>query len=253
MLISLKKQSLQPDIIYVNISKEPYLFDDGIQELPDWLETNDKVIINFVENTGSYRKLIPLFEQRLVSNNDLIITADDDILYGENWLKNLVKESDNYPDAIICSRARKMTKNIFGNYTNYSMWNLIGKSKKQKNILPTNGAGTIFKKSFLDLSFLLNKEYLDIAPTTDDLWFKMASMTKNVEVLVCPYIDRDNIYLKHSSGLDSINFHYYKKNFIKRIYNKTIGKVLDYFGIARTKNDLAWKKIIKFEATKDLV
>lgn len=99
----------------------------------------------------------------------------------------------------------------------------------------------------------MNTEYLDIAPTTDDLWFKMASMTNNVEVLVCPYIDRDSIYLKHSSGLDFINFHNYKKNFIKRIYNKTIGKVLDYFGIARTKNDLAWKQIMKFEATKDLV
>ncbi|UFH59366.1 glycosyltransferase family A protein [Sulfurovum mangrovi] len=248
MLISLQKQTLQPDLIYINLSKQPYLFDEGISTLPDWLKNNEKVIVNFVENTGPYRKLNPLFEKNLVKDDDLIITADDDILYGENWIKNLVKESDRNPKDIVCCRARKMQKNIFGKYTNYSMWSLINKTHKQINILPTNGAGTVFKKSFLDIQFLLDKKYLNIAPTTDDLWFKMASMRKNINISACPYIDRENIYLKHTSGLDNINFLVHKKFFINKIYNNTIGKGLDYLGFGRTKNDLAWKEIVYFSS-----
>lgn len=63
MLESLKKQILQPDVIYINISEEPYLLDSGITEIPDWLANNEIVKINFVENTGSYNKLNPLFKQ----------------------------------------------------------------------------------------------------------------------------------------------------------------------------------------------
>lgn len=244
MLISLKKQTLQPDVIYVNLSREPYLLDDGIQELPDWLENDDKLVINFVENTGSYRKLNPLFEQNLIGDDDLVITADDDILYGKNWIKSLVEESDKNPNDIVCCRARKIKKNIFGKYTNYSMWSLFNKTHKQINILPTNGAGTVFKKSFLDINFLLDKRYLDIASTSDDLWFRAASLKQNIEVIVYPYIDKENIYLKHTSGLQRVNINIHK-NIILRVYNKTLGRGLDYLGIARTKNDLAWKKIIK--------
>lgn len=250
MLESLKRQILQPDVIYVNLSKEPYLFDEGISELPSWLNNNDKVVVNFVENTGSYRKLIPLFEQNLVNDNDLIVTADDDILYGENWIKNLVEESDRNPEIMVCCRARRMKKNIFGKYTNYSMWPLINKTDKQINILPTNGSGTVFKKSLLDIDFLLDKKYLELAATTDDLWFKMASMQKNINILVCSYIDRENIYLKHHYGLHEINLSKRTKFLLKKIYNFSIKKAFDYLGFSFTKNDIAWKKINKYVEEK---
>lgn len=245
MLESLKRQTLQPDIIYINLSKEAYLFDEGISELPDWLNNNDKVVVNFVENIGSYRKLIPLFEQNLVSDNDLIITVDDDILYGENWLKSLVEESDKNPEVIVCSKARQMKKNIFNKWQAYSQWHLIDKRKKDISVLATGNGGILYKKHFLNLNFLLDKKYLDIAPTTDDLWFKMASMKNNVKVLVCPYIDKGNIELKHDLGLYEVNRNN-TKYFIEKVYNITIGKLPDYFGIPRTKNDVAWKKISKY-------
>ncbi len=100
MLESLKKQILQPDVIYVNISKESYMLDTGIQEIPQWLENNEKVQINYVQNRGSYRKLLHLFEKDFVvfGNHDRgldgftsllsLLGLEDRLLFGVEDIQN---------------------------------------------------------------------------------------------------------------------------------------------------------------------
>ena len=83
---SILKQAVKPDVTLVNLSENSYLSDSGFKTIPDWLN-NPYIKINLVENTGSYRKLLPVLD--FARDNDAIITADDDILYGVNWLKNL--------------------------------------------------------------------------------------------------------------------------------------------------------------------
>ena len=252
MLESLKRQIVQPDIIYINISKEPYMLDSGIKEIPKWVEDNEKVKINYVVNTGSYRKLVPLFEQDLVSDDDLVITVDDDVLYSEGWLESLVTKSEENPDCIVCCRARNIRKNIMGKYINYSRWNLYGKENKGYDILPTNGAGTVFRKNLVDIDFLVDKKFLSLAPSTDDLWFRIASMRKNIKVAVFPDIDRENIYLQHNEGLCELNF-FKSISIIDKVYNKIFGRIIDYIGIPKTKNDKAWRKIYKLsQSSNDL-
>jgi hypothetical protein len=52
-LFSLKRQDFNDFQIVVNISREPYLFDDGIENIPDWM-VGDNIEVNFVDNIGSY-------------------------------------------------------------------------------------------------------------------------------------------------------------------------------------------------------
>jgi hypothetical protein len=248
-LISLKKQSLKADEVYINISRDPYMIDEGIKTLPAWFDEFD-VSINWVENTGSYRKLLPLIENNLVNDEDLVVTVDDDVLYGENWLEELVLQSDNHSDAIVCARGRKMKKNIFGSWQNYSRWNLFIKETKGVDILPTGVAGVVYKKALIDINFLLDDKYKVLAATTDDLWFKMASYRKNTPVVVCPQINSQNIYLQHQLGLEQVNFNK-KTTRLYKIYNNTLGSIVDWFGINRTKNDACWDAICEYSNQKD--
>ncbi len=246
MIESIKKQKVMPDVMYVNISEKSYLSDRGISEIPEWLNQNF-IRINRTENIGSYRKLLPVIEE--ARGNDLVITADDDILYGPDWIKSLVELAEQYPEHIVCPRAREMKKNIFGRWQNYSRWNLVSSAKEGMLILPTGGGGAVYRKNLLDLDFLMDPAFKELAPTTDDLWFRMASLRKNVPVFVDPEIDRESIYLKHTDGLEQVNFNR-RYRYVDKVLNNSIGIIRDWFGLDATKNDKAWSRIIGYSDSK---
>jgi|TARA_R110000822_G_scaffold163794_1_gene304070 hypothetical protein len=54
-LISLLDQHCKPDRIVLLLSKEPYLMDDGVNDLPPWLDAmvaRRDIELQWVENTG---------------------------------------------------------------------------------------------------------------------------------------------------------------------------------------------------------
>jgi len=241
---SILKQSFRPDLILMNLSESSYLSDSGFDALAHWLN-KDNLKVNLVRDIGPYTKLLPALEY--ADTKDIIVTADDDVLYDKNWLKNLVEAATSEPDSIVCCRARIIKKNIFGNWQNYSNWDLINTRIKGFDILPMGVAGVVYRKSLLDLDFLKDHKFLKIAPTTDDLWFRMASLRKNTPVAVFPEIDHQNIYMQHSFGLGRENMYRPKYNsiFFNVCYRLRL-KIANYLGINHTKNDFYWDFICKY-------
>jgi hypothetical protein len=211
--------------------------------VPDWLDNPD-LTINFVQNTGPYRKLLPALNH--AGQHDLIVTADDDTLYDKTWLRALVDAAYSEPDSIVCGRARLIKKNLFNGWQNYSNWKRVGKRCKEMNMLPIGCAGVVYRKKLLDIKFLTNFEFLTIAPTTDDMWFRMASMLMDTPVAVFPEIDRLNVYLKHKYGLEKMNNQKTSFSFLPRICNKRKLKIANFIGINQTKNDFSWDAICDF-------
>ena len=197
-------------------------------------------------NTGSYRKLIPLIKE--IDDNDIIVTADDDVLYSEDWLSNIVKITRLHPNMIVCGRARLIKKNIVGRWQNYANWTLVEEPCLAMELLPIGCSGVAYKKKLLDLEFLTNQAYLVCAPTADDIWFRLASMRKGVKVYIDPEIDNKNVYLKHQLGLEQINVHRIKRN--KQFYIRGIirlkTEIMNYFGIPLSKNDFSWLSAWKY-------
>lgn len=244
-LQSLKRQNYNNFQISINLSKEPYLFDDGIDVVPDWM-IGDNVQINFVNNSGSYRKLVPLIEQ--VGEDDIIVTADDDVLYAEDWLNKIIERTLRYQNYIVCGRARRIQKNILGRFQNYSHWPMVLEKTIGLTLLPIGCSGIAYRIKLLDLQFITNEAYLEYAPTADDIWFRLASIRKNTKVYVDPEIDEGNAYIRHNAGLEQMNLHRPKKR--RRLHERAIirlaTKFSNYFGISLAKNDLAWKHSLEY-------
>lgn len=241
---SLLKQSIKPDLFLVNLSKDSYLQDSGFSDVPAWLK-DERVTINWVKNTGPYRKLLPCLDH--AGEDDLIITVDDDVLYDQDWLEKLFELSKKNPDSIVCSRAKKMTKNIFGRWKNYGHWDQITRRSKGMMILPTSGAGAVYKKKLLDSNFLTDIKFLEIAPTTDDLWFREASRRKETPVAVFPDIGESNIMLKHQFGLNKQNFIRSKtqSKFLK-LWLRFFQELNNYLGVRKSLNDINWERITEY-------
>lgn len=247
---SLIKQSFQPDIFLVNISKEPYLDDEGFSEVPKWM--NNRIVnVKWVENTGPYRKLLPALDY--ADMEDLIVTCDDDIIYGRTWLEQIVDSALENPSSIVCAMGRKMKINLFGGWHNYQNWHLIEDHTKGTYILPLGGAGAGYRKNNLDLAFLCDRKYLDIAPTTDDLWFKMSSLRKNIPVYLMPSIRRNITLMQTIDGLYEINRAQIKyKKFPLRFFARLWSDISSFLGMNQSRNDFSWDAICNYSKKKAL-
>lgn len=79
-LKSIFNQTYLPKKILLNLSEDEYLLDKGIKKVPNYLkklESKGLIQINFTDNIGPYRKLLPA----LKLTNNIIVTIDDDIWF----------------------------------------------------------------------------------------------------------------------------------------------------------------------------
>jgi hypothetical protein len=91
---------------------------------------NGLEIIPVGKDVGPYCKLF----YALNGFNDpetIIITIDDDVNYPKNWLENLLKASEKYPDYAIGYRGRSFTTNEI----NYNKSKVIEGKKSTNNLL----------------------------------------------------------------------------------------------------------------------
>lgn len=165
------------------VSKEPYLLDRGISEIPQALvklaEADPRLSIGFVRNIGPYRKLLPMLTS---GRRSLVVTADDDTIYMPNWLAGLVEAYDRHR-CVVCYRGHLMSAGA-GKFDHYRKWmNNKPPVRPDLRILPTGKDGVLYDTAHLHENVLNWKDAIDIAPTTDDLWFKWHTAAVGVPVI----------------------------------------------------------------------
>ncbi|SFB11002.1 glycosyltransferase family A protein [Azotobacter beijerinckii] len=245
-LWSLLNQSALPEKIVVWVSKEAYLIDKGIDREPYWVRDLNK-IKNMIEfkwttNTGPYRKLFPALAA--ASEDQIIVYADDDTIYKENWLNLLIsKFQEHNEEKIVASRVRISKRNLFGRHKSYMLWPISKKEVElDSDYLITGVGGVILKKKHIKEDFLTNQDYLKVCPKSDDFWISEIIARSRTPVLSCPEAMRELLFIKHEHGLE-------KQNTLTS--SSLAGKLLDSIkintlgrlGISVCHNDVSFKKI----------
>ena len=242
-LKSLERQSVRADEIRINISREPYLQDEGVKGDVSWL--GDGCRVSFVENIGPYRKLLPVIAEADAS--DRIVTIDDDVLYGPEWLESLLKTSDAFPKAIVAGTTRTFSKNRKGGFGNYHRWNHCYSEACSINLVPIGVGGVIYRKELMDTDFLFDQSFKQLAPKTDDLWFKACAMRAGTEVVSSPYANSRSFKIQHEFGLREGNVPRQNTGTVKTVLvNKFKRSVHDFLCIPLSENDRAWKRICDY-------
>lgn len=240
-LLSLREQNYKADRIILCLSKDSYLLDKGIKETPDWLfalEDSGAIEIKWVENTGSYRKLLPVYASS--NPDDWIVTCDDDVIYGPEWLGTLVQAAKKYPEAIICGRARIPLKNYWGKRQSYLNWPIAPLGSEGLELLPTGVGGILYRKHLLDANIMQSNEFKKIAPKQDDLWFNLARNVAGSKV----YVSSETA--KHVFPIETSNALFHDNATTKRsaaFFERLLGKTKRYLGFPLCGNDVALQKI----------
>lgn len=248
-LISLLLQSTLPDRINLWVSKEQYLRDQGIgdtislahliESVPE--SSRSLISVRWVSNTGPYRKLIPILRE--AGPDDVIVTADDDIFYGQDWLSGLLQAYDEAEGMAVAARVRTKRINFLRKRMSYVHWNLINQKLVVKdNFIVTFGGGAVLTRAMFRERDIADDSFLVLAPSADDLWYSKLLRLNNHSVVVVPSVMSELNFILHTDGLNNYNFPHFtsllhKIKFI--VWNRAVG----FFGVSVCGNDVAHSQI----------
>ncbi|MEM9471855.1 MAG: glycosyltransferase family A protein [Pseudomonadota bacterium] len=170
-LQSLFRQSAQPERFILAVSRDEV----DASPLPAHIACLDGQLLDIVHddgNTRSYKKIAPALMRY---PGTTIVTCDDDKIYPPNWLKHLLRAAERTPDAIVCHRARVARALSDDTWAPYRTWPSCNYDTPSMATVPIGSGGVLYPPGALDAIATDRQLFLEIAPSSDDLWLKFAA------------------------------------------------------------------------------
>jgi hypothetical protein len=102
---SILNQTIQPNSIYLNL---PFVYkrtSDKFNKIPDFLN-HPKIQINYVEDIGPITKILPTLRNNFI-DDPLIISIDDDTIYGIKMIEIMLKYHQAFPNSVLTGSSYK--------------------------------------------------------------------------------------------------------------------------------------------------
>lgn len=114
----------------------------------------------------SYKKLVPML---LEAPQAYIVTADDDVYYGADWLAGLVSKADA---GVVCHRGHRITLGDAGQPRSYEEWQRnLAQPECGRLIFPTGVGGVLYAPGVFHDDVCNFDMFQQLAPSADDVWF----------------------------------------------------------------------------------
>jgi len=207
-IITLLNQKLKADEIILWLAKEDFINQEN--DLPtDLLNLkNFGLSIKWCDNLKSYKKLVPAL---LEYPNDIIITADDDVYYEEDFLESLYKAYLKNPKNIYVKRAVKLE---FKNNTlkAISPRKYFYNHNKKPTFLNQlmGGSGCLYPPNSLYKDVLNIEQIKKLIPTHDDAYFWAMAVLNKTKIQIIDGFDKNLYFIEGTQNVGLI--HKNKKN-----------------------------------------
>jgi hypothetical protein len=138
------------------------------------------LIINFCEDTRSYKKIIPVLQQ---FPNAYIVTVDDDTYYWDTWLKNLIEDHEVGKKEIIGYRGHLIQCAADGKPLPYRNWKYEGalSTPSPLNFL-TGVGGVLYPPRTLYHQVTDQKLFMKLCPQADDIWLYFMARINGTDI-----------------------------------------------------------------------
>lgn len=216
---SIMSNTVQPDRVYLNLSQTEFSGTPLPKDLVDYFNSDKRLVINWVKgpNTKAMKKIFPILDY--LQDEDIIIDADDDILFPKDLIESRIKDFEKYGRQYSISSNQRMSVGFNGKMKVVSATSLFQKKMFKKwrlfvtsEILATNNDD----RTYLTLLWL--NGYLNVGCSK---W--------NVQTLLKEY----DMKLDNSmSGNKSIKMGRVYDRIAQKEFEKiTEKKIIDSFGI----------------------
>lgn len=184
---SILNGSVLPDkiILYLTFSE---FGDSGIpKDILRLAEENPIFEIrDYHRNIKSYRKLVPALRD---FPDAVIVTIDDDVWYHKDMLRDLLKMHKQFPEDVIAHRVKLIAPDKpYKKWKKLRWYHFLRKRVHLSSlILQTGVAGVLYPPGVLKKEMIDDNLFMDIAPTTDDIWFWAATVANGHQVIPVPF------------------------------------------------------------------
>ncbi|TRM50980.1 FkbM family methyltransferase [Achromobacter sp. LC458] len=161
----LLEQSVKPDRLVLWIAEtEEHLLPDEVLAL-----RSEGIEIKFCDDIRSFKKIIPTLREE---SHSFIVTADDDLHYPKDWLKELTESWPGDPNVVVSWRAHKIKLGHDDLPIAYKEWEweYVASNVASSLIFPTTGAGTLYPPGAFHPDVLNTEKFLALCPDADDVW-----------------------------------------------------------------------------------
>ncbi len=163
--------------------------------------------IRFCEDIQSYKKLIPALE---AFSDDVLITADDDVFYPNDWLVKCKEAYKKYPDRIQAFRCHAVMLNNQGGLKPYAQWSKdieCTSPYPERVIFPTGVNGILYPPHVLDERCTNRELFMRLAPQGDDIWFWAMGRIHGTRYAVIPHQQKyfDLVEPKEEGLFENVN------------------------------------------------
>jgi hypothetical protein len=180
---------------------------------------------------------------REAESDDVIVTADDDIFYGRDWLTKLLQAYDEAGGIAIAARVRAKRINFLRRTTSYLYWNFINQpSFLEDGFIVTFGGGAVLTRAMFREKDIADDSFLEVAPSADDLWYSKMLQLNHNPVVVVPSVLSELNFIRHTDGLTNHNFPRVA-SLLHKIRLRTWDRVMGFLGVPVCGNDVAYTKI----------
>lgn len=188
-------------------------------------------IRNYETDIRSYRKLVPALRD---FPDSVIVTIDDDVSYHKDMLRKLLNLHAKLPNAIIAHRVRKIRLNApYRKWGKYTWYNFIFKKHHFNHLaLQTGVGGVLYPPHSLDTKMMDPIQFMELAPTNDDIWFWAAAVSKGTYVVPLPNGIRTPKEIGKPSVISLTNFNIFSNQDRNRI---ALNNILEHYPNIKTK------------------
>ena len=179
-------------------------------------------IESYPQNLKSFLKIIPALERY---SNEVIVSADDDMYYRQNWLSQLLEGSNKHPNSIVGHRGIRIAFEEGGGIKPYSDWVQERSEYFGSDVVLTSVGGIIYPPKILSENVLNMKLALKLTPNNDDFWIFFIAIQEGVKQGVIKTSNQDPYYWFRSQRMAL-----WRTNVSENNNDKQLVELVNYFG-----------------------
>ena len=130
--------------------------------------------IHLTEDLGPHTKYFPYINRETAFDTPLV-TADDDVLYPQNWLEQLIRGHEANPSAIHCFRAHRI-RMANARPAPYNGWAACEDTRPSHLNFITGVSGVIYPPGYLQYLKQCGTGFTSCCPHADDIWLTVIAL-----------------------------------------------------------------------------
>lgn len=213
-------QNMKPDKIQLYLGKSQ--FADVV--LPPLLREQERVGVEifYVEDLRPHTKYFYALQKH---PKDIVITVDDDILYGEDLIENLMDSYRQFPEAVSAMRVHQIT---FSNdrILGYNKWKYCCSDyirQPRMDLLATGVGGVLYPPGVLPQEVFRKDIFAMYCPYADDIWLKVVQALNGIPcVLAQEHVETQCLTGSQQRGL-------YHENVMQNKNDSQLEALVDYY------------------------